>query len=33
MKESPAELIEAHERRLAEDQTIPDDIPLLELAD
>jgi hypothetical protein len=33
MKQSPAELIEAHERRLADQQTIPDDIPLLELAD
>ena len=30
---SPAELIEAHERKLADQQAIPDDIPLLELAE
>ncbi len=30
---SPAELIEAHERRLADQQPIPDDIPLIRLAD
>ena len=32
---SPVEIIEAHQRRVekADEQTIPDDIPLIELAD
>ena len=30
---SPAELIEAHERKLAEQQAIPDDMPLMALAE
>jgi hypothetical protein len=30
---SPAELIEAHQRKLADQQAIPDDMPLLELAE